>query len=393
MKKKAIKTCSKQIKTGSKRIKTRSNGLRTRSETGAKSNSKMELSEGELKKRLITKRKIVKQKLDFLKHGEIVKEKMFSPITRHLKEIKNKLHNNNNNTSQIKKIDEVATKDPFIKKSENSFLFEDEPLRIHQPSEHEEVTPKLSRYMAEQLSTSVNQISLNQDANEDPSADKLSILEEINNDNENSLLTSPEGDHRSKFADLAEKSYKDYLEQYDPLPRKYIAGMYSDDVNEEYDHKYGVRLDTLTEKFMIGNSRLDIDGSDIIIKKKRYRGTLGLYELLFKKNPTNFTKEDAENYKQIVLKTNAHRRYYKVNNQIDGSKLTKYKKIIAPMVTGRGILMEVDGNKIDYVHWDDPNELVDRLRLLLASVSAGHTNHINEVNSIIEELREARIIV
>jgi hypothetical protein len=43
-------------------------------------------------------------------------------------------------------------------------------------------------------------------------------------------------------------------------------------------------------------------------------------------------------------------------------------------------------------YWDDPNELVDRLRLLVSSTSAGHTGHNNEIISILEELREARII-
>ena len=52
----------------------------------------------------------------------------------------------------------------------------------------------------------------------------------------------------------------------------------------------------------------------------------------------------------------------------------------------------VSNAPIDYVHWDDPNELVDRLRLLLASRAAGSNSHVNEINSIIEELREAEII-
>lgn len=43
-------------------------------------------------------------------------------------------------------------------------------------------------------------------------------------------------------------------------------------------------------------------------------------------------------------------------------------------------------------YWDDPNELVDRLRLLASSASAGHTGHNNEIISIIEELREANLI-
>lgn len=47
---------------------------------------------------------------------------------------------------------------------------------------------------------------------------------------------------------------------------------------------------------------------------------------------------------------------------------------------------------IVYEYYDDPNELCDRLRLLIASKGAGNTNHDQEVNSIIEELKERGII-
>ena len=50
-------------------------------------------------------------------------------------------------------------------------------------------------------------------------------------------------------------------------------------------------------------------------------------------------------------------------------------------------------DKIDYVHWDDPNELVQRLRLLIASQRVGNNRHTNEIVSIVKELREADIIV
>lgn len=47
---------------------------------------------------------------------------------------------------------------------------------------------------------------------------------------------------------------------------------------------------------------------------------------------------------------------------------------------------------IVYEYYDDPNELCDRLRLLLSSKSAGNSNHDQEINSIIEELRERGVI-
>jgi len=50
------------------------------------------------------------------------------------------------------------------------------------------------------------------------------------------------------------------------------------------------------------------------------------------------------------------------------------------------------GHKTDYVYWDDPNELVDRLQLLAASYQAGNKSHTNEIMSMLEELREAGLI-
>lgn len=47
----------------------------------------------------------------------------------------------------------------------------------------------------------------------------------------------------------------------------------------------------------------------------------------------------------------------------------------------------------NYEFYDDANELCDRLRLLVASRVAGNTNHAQEINSIISELREAKYIL
>lgn len=47
---------------------------------------------------------------------------------------------------------------------------------------------------------------------------------------------------------------------------------------------------------------------------------------------------------------------------------------------------------IVYEYYDDPNELVERLMLLVSSKSAGNSNHDQEINSILEELRERNII-
>jgi len=55
--------------------------------------------------------------------------------------------------------------------------------------------------------------------------------------------------------------------------------------------------------------------------------------------------------------------------------------------------MTLNDNAIDYVHWDDSNELVDHLRLLDASYRAGNNAHDNEMLSIIQEFRKVGLII
>lgn len=51
-----------------------------------------------------------------------------------------------------------------------------------------------------------------------------------------------------------------------------------------------------------------------------------------------------------------------------------------------------NNSNVIYEYFDDPNELCDRLRLLVSSKLAGNTNHKQEINSIVQELRELGLI-
>jgi hypothetical protein len=191
--------------------------------------------------------------------------------------------------------------------------------------------------------------------------------------------------------------------QLGPLGRKYMDLLFGNDRQNEVDYVYGVYFGK--DSTMLGDKRFDIDRDDsLIIDKVRYNGTPGLYELIFKRLPDEaiFTEDDKQMYTSILLATNAHRRSHSADNPIMGNKGYKYKHIIAPLVSkynnkkGTGVIpstMRLTDNKIDYVHWDDPNELVDRLRLLDASRRAGNNAHDNEILSIIEELCEVGLII
>ena len=105
----------------------------------------------------------------------------------------------------------------------------------------------------------------------------------------------------------------------------------------------------------------------------------------------------TKKYKFELLATNAHRRGHNAHNPILGNKGYKDKYVIAPLLhrastnnARNGLTvpraMVVNDNRIDYVHWYDPNELVDRLRLLEASHQAGNNSHDSEILSIYKEL-------
>lgn len=227
------------------------------------------------------------------------------------------------------------------------------------------------------------------------------------------------------------EGYDEYLEAYDELPRYFVDASIRD-LEDNFDHQHGLKHDADTDKFTIGDSFLEIVGKDVKVHNITYPGTVGLYELLFKKNPKSYNNTDLDNYMDILKRTNTYRKNYKSDEQIQGTQSLKYLDIIKPYLQKKGILkapsntsttgiirtssfskpkapatrqrtqshgnmkkggmLHLSNKPIDYIYYDDPNELVDRLKLLVASQLAGHTGHGNEIISIEEELREAKII-
>lgn len=190
-----------------------------------------------------------------------------------------------------------------------------------------------------------------------------------------------------------------YVKQYfnHPLTQEYMEDLMKDagGKSRKIDHDYGPRFEDAT--LMIGDKQLEFDEEGaIIIDGVKYNPTKGLYELLFKRVPDRkeYSKEDLKVYKSILIATNAHKKGYKFHNQIHRTKNTKYTNILKtlfPVKSGRGLVWK-SVKSHDLVHWDNPNELVSRLKLLVTSAESGHTSHSNEIINIIEELRESGYI-
>ena len=174
-----------------------------------------------------------------------------------------------------------------------------------------------------------------------------------------------------------------------------------------------------------------VNSNDFMIDGVQYDGTPGLIELLYLKDPQKYTDKDLKQYKDILIASNAHKAGYSQERGPGSTRSIKYQKIIknlfppnylaglvgpqSPITyttrspthtisTPVGTLTRsrtaksrkgtgyMDNDEALYEYYDDVNEIIERLRLLVASTNAGNTSHSNEMQSILEELRERGVI-
>lgn len=184
------------------------------------------------------------------------------------------------------------------------------------------------------------------------------------------------------------------------LFNKYIQGLINDKGTLKiYDQIYGFSYNHSKETLSLGKSSVSLDGDSIVLDDHRFPATKGLYELLFLKKPNGYKNEDIINYIKMLKLSRIIYLYNNPTKRIKGNSSLKYRKIIKPYITvekqGGGLFdskLRYENKPYRALYWDDPNELVDRLMLLLASQQAGNTTHENEIAAIEEELREAKII-
>ena len=167
-------------------------------------------------------------------------------------------------------------------------------------------------------------------------------------------------------------------------------------------------------KFKIGNKEVNIEDNDIKIDNIIFEGTPGFWELITSKNPNsdNYTDEDLDKYRQLLLLTNAiYRDNNPDNNNPKSSKSSKWKNIVKP------IWEQIKKQKEEEEEYEeeeyeepasipfiptkgtglkilpsDPNALIDRFDLLFSSQKAGHTGVRNEIVSILDELKRQGVL-
>ena len=161
------------------------------------------------------------------------------------------------------------------------------------------------------------------------------------------------------------------------------------------DRTFGIRKEN--GHHYIRNKHVIVEDDDITIREngERFEGTPGLWELITSKFPKIFTDGDYENYSDLMIMTNAMHRYYNENNNKPrSSKSYKWLEIIRPIWNRKkhGVYTfpkkkeGYEGEGVVIIP-SDPNALLERLDLLLASQEAGHTGVRNELVSICDELK------
>ena len=164
-------------------------------------------------------------------------------------------------------------------------------------------------------------------------------------------------------------------------------------------------------KFKIGNKEVNIEDNDINVDDIIFEGTPGFWELITSKNPENYTGEDLDKYRQLLLLTNAvYRDNNPDNNNPKSSKSPKWKNIIKPI--WEQIKKQKEEEEYEEEEYEepatipftptkgtglkilpsDPNALINRFDLLFSSQKAGHTGVRNEIVSILDELKRQGVL-
>ena len=221
-----------------------------------------------------------------------------------------------------------------------------------------------------------------------------------------------------------------------------VLNQLDDRFKGKIDKIFGIRREK-DDKFHLGSKVIGVDNNNIITIeniKRKFTGTPGMWELIVNESPKDYTEKDYNDYKYLMTITNAMYRNddprqdhpkpanndkwrYTVGpiwymnkgfDENDAFKMAKdpeYKKKminresrkrriekrIRPLSRSvgslsRSIIEEGYNGSGVVVIPSDPNALLERLDLLLASQEAGHTGVRNELVSICDELKRQGVL-
>ena len=201
--------------------------------------------------------------------------------------------------------------------------------------------------------------------------------------------------------DVKEKSIKAILDKgtevtskgFGVLPRKYLPFP---------DNKIGIWYDE--DNFYIGDkkNKILVDGDDLLINDKKYKGNHGLWRFLTNPNKEsmdqetyntwwtnkdNFSENDLASYKNILVKIHSiYQNNNPLKNKPKSSSSKKWNELVSHIwketkttpKTGSGLTKGYHEKPIEYRYVNSFNQLMQRLYFLHAEEKAGNNNFHNE---------------
>ncbi|CAG9771731.1 unnamed protein product [Ceutorhynchus assimilis] len=200
-----------------------------------------------------------------------------------------------------------------------------EKVKLEAPKTYFESEPKLPRNVEFQpaeiiAQTSENLISDDDDDDDDGAEDVFyEPLQHLKEDLQKSI-------HDRSGA------YEEFLDQYPKVAQEYVDRYYKQ--SDEIDHSYGLKHDMKTDDWSMGSQKVNfLPNGDIKVGAVSYKGTQGLYDLLFLKKPIYQTEDDKLQFTDILNRTNVHRRDFDPSKQVKGSTSSKYRQFVKPLVS------------------------------------------------------------
>jgi len=164
------------------------------------------------------------------------------------------------------------------------------------------------------------------------------------------------------------------------------------------DPTFGPKYNEATGTMTLGNLKYSATRDEIKVGKRSYPKTTGLVALIQSRTPnySETTAADRQHYREILEVTNVHRARNRPDGKLKSSHGLKYgiiKRILEESPSGSGMIACRQPEAEIKITQKDPNRLCDRLRLLLASQQAGHTDHKREIKAILTQLRQGGYIL
>ena len=210
------------------------------------------------------------------------------------------------------------------------------------------------------------------------------------------------GKAREGEEDEDEYEYDEEEEEDESIGK--IASYYLNKPNT--DKIFGIRK--ISGHHYIGNKHVIIKNDNIMISEdgSGFIGTPGLWGLITSKNPDKdkieWSEDDGKLYVILMKKTNALHHNYNPNNPYPrSSRSAKWNNILKHIWKNEPLKVPYKGYNIPRGWYEregvvvipsDPNALLERLDLLLASQDAGHTGVGNELISICDELKRQGVL-